>query len=62
MSKLIITRNSEWNNRARNYGLYLNNKKIGSDLYRIQSKESLMQEHNKFNKFGLRIKSTINTK
>ena len=29
MSKLIITRNSEWNNRARNYGLYLNNKKIG---------------------------------
>lgn len=28
MSKLIITRPSEWNNMARNYGIYLNNKKI----------------------------------
>ena len=30
MTKLIITRSSEWNNRARNYGIYLDNNKIGT--------------------------------
>ena len=30
MTKLIITRSSEWNNRARNYGIYLDNSKIGT--------------------------------
>ena len=30
MTKLIITRTSEWNNKARKFGLYLNDKKIGT--------------------------------
>ncbi len=30
MTKLIIKRNSEWNNRARQFGIYLNDKKIGT--------------------------------
>ncbi len=30
MTKLIITRNSEWNNRARDYGIYIDDKKIGT--------------------------------
>ena len=30
MAKLIITRNNEWNNMARNYGIYLDGKKIGT--------------------------------
>ncbi|QXP65750.1 hypothetical protein [Polaribacter sp. AHE13PA] len=30
MSKLIITRTSEWNNRARKFGIYIDNKKIGT--------------------------------
>jgi len=29
MTKLIITRTSEWNNKAREFGIYLNDKKIG---------------------------------
>ncbi|NLP59388.1 hypothetical protein [Lutibacter sp. B1] len=29
MAKLIITRVSEWNNKAREFGIYLNNNKIG---------------------------------
>jgi hypothetical protein len=29
MTKLIITRTSEWNNKARKFGIYLNNEKIG---------------------------------
>ena len=28
MTKLIITRTSEWNNKAREFGIYLNGKKI----------------------------------
>ena len=30
MTKLIIKRNSEWNSRARKFGIYLNDKKIGT--------------------------------
>ncbi len=30
MTKLIITRTSEWNNMARDYGIYLDSKKIGT--------------------------------
>ncbi|UMB55112.1 hypothetical protein MKD41_06450 [Lutibacter sp. A64] len=30
MAKLIIIRNNEWNNMARNYGIYLDGKKIGT--------------------------------
>ena len=30
MSKLIITRTSEWNNRAREFGIYIDNEKIGT--------------------------------
>jgi len=30
MTKLIVTRAEEWNNKAREYGLYLNEKKIGT--------------------------------
>jgi len=30
MTKLIITRTSEWNNKVRKFGLYLNDKKIGT--------------------------------
>ena len=30
MAKLIISRTSELNNRAREFGIYLNNKKIGT--------------------------------
>lgn len=29
MAKLIITRTSEWNNKAREFGIYLNDRKIG---------------------------------
>lgn len=29
MPKLIVTRTSEWNNKVRKFGIYLNNKKIG---------------------------------
>jgi hypothetical protein len=29
MNKLIIKRNSEWNNRLRNFGVYINGEKVG---------------------------------
>jgi len=29
MTKLILTRTSEWNNKTRKFGIYLNNQKIG---------------------------------
>ena len=30
MTKLIVTRAAEWNNKARKFGIYLNEKKIGT--------------------------------
>jgi len=30
MTKLIVTRAAEWNNKAREFGIYLNEKKIGT--------------------------------
>ena len=45
MTKLIITRSSEWNNRARNYGIYLDNNKIGT-IANGETKEFDSGNHN----------------